>query len=172
MSLACEIWLNGQSVGKKVMKIKVISLDGARPTLGQYIIRWLFRLIDITFTYCLCALISVAVSEKKQRVGDIVAGTTLIRTQPRTTFQHTFYAPIVEANYQVTFPQVASLSDKDLQLIREAALQVQRSNNLYLAHRVAEKVKHLLKIESNLEPSVFLQVVVSDYNYLTSQEAS
>ena len=44
--LICELSMNGQSVGKKIMKIKVISLDGARPRLGQYLLRWLFRIID------------------------------------------------------------------------------------------------------------------------------
>src|SRR5215471_8139241 len=35
-NLVCEIWLNGQTVGKRVMKIKVISLDGTQARFGQY----------------------------------------------------------------------------------------------------------------------------------------
>src|SRR5688500_1881020 len=58
--LVSEIVLNGQSVGKKVMSIKVISLNGEQPSMSQYLIRWLFRLIDFTFSGSLVALITVA----------------------------------------------------------------------------------------------------------------
>jgi len=167
--LLLEILLNGQSVGKRVMKIKVINIDGNQPSLGQYVIRWLFRLIDFTLTGGVCALITVAVSEKKQRVGDIVAGTTLIKTQPRTAFNQTIYVPTPEINYTVSYPEVVNLTDKDVQLIKEALLHISKTNNLYLAYPVAEKVKKMLNIETNLEPSHFLQTVVTDYNYLTSR---
>jgi uncharacterized RDD family membrane protein YckC len=167
--LACEVLLNGQSVGKKVMKIKVISIDGGQPSLGQYVLRWLFRLVDFTFTNNLCALISVAVSERKQRVGDMVAGTTLIKTKARTAFQQTIYAPTPDINYTVSFPDVINLSDKDMQLIKEVTLQINRTGNNYLAYHAAEKIKQLLHIETNLEPAHFLQVVIADYNHLTSK---
>src|SRR5436190_6702385 len=48
--LLSEVFLNGQSVGKKVMKIRVISLDGGSATISQYLLRWIFRLIDFSFT--------------------------------------------------------------------------------------------------------------------------
>src|SRR5882672_2889147 len=38
--LICEVLLNGQSVGKKATRVKVISADGGEPTLSQYLIRW------------------------------------------------------------------------------------------------------------------------------------
>src|SRR5947209_3365981 len=38
--LVCEVFFSGQSVGKLVMKIRVISLDGARPRFSQYLLRW------------------------------------------------------------------------------------------------------------------------------------
>ncbi len=44
--LVCEIFMNGQSIGKRIMKIKVISLNGAQPSVGQYLLRWLFRIVD------------------------------------------------------------------------------------------------------------------------------
>jgi uncharacterized RDD family membrane protein YckC len=166
--LACEVLLNGQSVGKKVMKIKVISIDGSQPTLGQYMIRWLFRLVDFSLSNGLCALICVAVSERKQRVGDMVAGTTLIKTQPRTAFQQTLYTPTPDTNYTVSFPDVVTLSDSDMQLIKEVTLQIKKTGNNYLAYHAAEKIKQLLHIETNLEPAHFLQVVIADYNHLTS----
>ena len=167
--LTCEVFMNGQSIGKRVMKIKVISLDGGQPTLGQYIIRWVFRLIDFTLTSNMCAFITVAVSEKKQRVGDMVAGTTLIKTVPRTGFQHTMYVPTEQANYQLSFPEVINLSDQDMQLIKEVVNTVNRTGNTMLAVQAAQKIKDTLYIQSDMEPLTFLQVVLADYNFSTSQ---
>ena len=81
--LIFEVFMNGQSIGKRIMKIKVISLNGARPSVGQYLLRWLFRIVDfLIIEPGLIALVVAAVSEKPQRIGDIVAGTMLIRIQP------------------------------------------------------------------------------------------
>ena len=58
--LLSELLLNGQSVGKKVMGIKVISLNGAQPALSQYLLRWAFRLVDFSMSGSLVAVIMVA----------------------------------------------------------------------------------------------------------------
>lgn len=168
--LISEVYMNGQSVGKRVMKIKVVSLDGGQASVGQYLIRWLFRLVDFSMTNNLCALISVAVSEKKQRVGDMVAGTTLIRTSPRTAFQQTIYVPTRQADYTVSFPEVANLADNDMQLIKEVIISVNKTGNMMLAHEASEKIKQTLRIQSSMPPLHFLQALLSDYNYLTSGE--
>ena len=49
--LLCEIFLNGQSMGKKILKIKVVKIDGSQPGLGSYFLRWLLKQIDVFFTY-------------------------------------------------------------------------------------------------------------------------
>lgn len=168
--LACETLMNGQSVGKKAMNIKVVSLNGRQPTLGQYIIRWLFRLIDFSITGNLCALICVAASERKQRLGDMIAGTTLVRTFSRTGFHQTLYVPTPDEAYTVSFPEVAGLSDKDMQLIREVISEVQRTGNDQLAFHAKEKIMKTLNLNSAMEPIKFLQVLLSDFNYLTARQ--
>src|ERR1051325_3778146 len=102
--LLCEMLLNGQSVGKKVMGIKVISLNGNQASFGQYFIRWLFRIVDFSFSGSIVALVMVAVSEKKQRLGDLVAGTVLVKTKPRIQISDTIFQQH-EENYQVTYPE-------------------------------------------------------------------
>jgi uncharacterized RDD family membrane protein YckC len=167
--LVSEILMNGQSVGKRVMKIKVISLDGGQATIGQYMLRWLFRIVDFSLTSSLCALICVAASERRQRLGDMIAGTTLIKTTPRTSFQQTIYVPTAPVAYTVTFPEVANLSDKDMQLIKEVLISVNKTGNGMLAYQAAEKLKQTLGVTSNLEPLYFLQVLLADYNHITSK---
>lgn len=168
--LTMEVFMNGQSIGKRVMNIKVISLDGNQPTLGQYLIRWLMRLVDIAVTIGSVAFISIAVSEKKQRLGDMVAGTTLIKTTVRVAFQQTIYVPTHHPDYAVSFPDVATLADKDMQLIKEVIMVVNKTGNSMLALQAAEKIKETLQIQTNMEPVNFLRILLSDYNYITSKE--
>ena len=48
-TLVLELLLNGQTLGKKVMKIKVVKIDGYQASVTDYVIRWFFRIIDIFF---------------------------------------------------------------------------------------------------------------------------
>ncbi|MDQ7948854.1 MAG: RDD family protein [Pedobacter sp.] len=168
--LACEIFWNGQSVGKRLLKIKVISLDGAQPSVGQYFIRWVFRLVDFTLTGSLCALICVAVSEKKQRVGDIVAGTTLIKTKPRTQFGHIAFHQEEEA-YQPVFEHVHLLSDRDIELIHEVLQTYYKTYNEALIYEMAAKVTQILGIgiPAGMNELDFLRTIVRDYSHITAR---
>jgi uncharacterized RDD family membrane protein YckC len=168
--LICELAFDGQSAGKKVMAIKVISLTGEQPSIGQYLNRWIFRLVDFTLTGNFLAVIMVAVSEKKQRLGDLVAGTAVVKTKVRKELQDTIYQPVHETSYQVTYPQVTNLKDSDVQIIKEVVQNVRKTGNTMLALQAQQKLEQILQIMSRqAEPMQFLQVVLADYNYITSQ---
>lgn len=168
--LVCEIFFNGQSIGKRAMKIKVISLNGNRPTVGQYLLRWLFRIVDFSITMGVCALISVAVSEKKQRIGDIVAGTTLIRTAPRIQMDHIAF-PSVPEDYTPIFPQATQLSDHDIALIKEVITGYERTANWDLIDQLAYRIKDLLFITApyDMNNLHFLQTILKDHTYLLTR---
>ncbi len=169
-NLLSEIFLNGQSVGKKVVGIKVISLKGNEALFGQYLIRWLFRFVDILMSFFVLATVMVAITEKHQRLGDLVAGTTLVKTKLRTALQQTMYIPVEELNYAVTYPEVINLTDRDMQLIKEVILNVQKTGNTILADQTMHKIETVLNLKtSNREPINFLYTVLRDYNYLASQ---
>ncbi|HEU0073165.1 MAG TPA: RDD family protein [Dehalococcoidia bacterium] len=68
----------GQTLGKKVMGIKVVAIDGPL-TLGKVAIRTVLRIIDgLPFLYLL-GLIVVAISKQNQRIGDMAAGTLVVK---------------------------------------------------------------------------------------------
>jgi len=169
--LLCEIFMNGQSIGKRLMKIKVISLDGSQASIGQYFIRWIFRIVDFTLTQWLGALISVAVTENKQRIGDIVAGTTLIKTVLRTQLEHIAFHPIAE-EYIPVLSGVEQLTDRDIELVHEVLHTFYKTRNAYLIRQMAEKVATLIGVPPNLnglDELAFLQTVIKDYNQITSR---
>lgn len=168
--LLCEIFLNGQSIGKKVKNIRVISLDGNQPNIGQYIIRWLFRIIDTMVTSGLGAVLTIALTDKAQRLGDILAGTTVVRSQRRTSIRETIFME-TEANHQVKYPRVIELSDKDISLIREVLNRFEKlpTENNALLIKTALKVQQLIGGSGEIEAEYFLRDVVKDYNHLTSK---
>jgi uncharacterized RDD family membrane protein YckC len=67
----------GQTIGMKLLKIKVITEQGGVPTLGAFTIRWL--LLIFVDGFFLLGLIVMLVNSRHQRVGDIVAKTLVVR---------------------------------------------------------------------------------------------
>src|SRR5687767_1400562 len=77
-SLLFEIFMNGQTPGKKFLKIQVVKLDGTPPSIGAYLLRWLFAVVDLLF-YGVVAIVVIASGGKGQRLGDVVAGTSVVK---------------------------------------------------------------------------------------------
>src|SRR5215210_4252331 len=168
-NLASELLLNGQSVGKKIMGIKVISLSGEPPSFSQYLNRWVFRLVDFTLSGNMIGIIMIAATEKKQRLGDLVAGTVLVKTTPRTQINNILFQPTDAATYSITYPEVINLKDRDVQLIKEIILSVMRTGNLMLATRAQHKLEEILRLKSRHGDSIsFLQSILADYHHITS----
>jgi len=113
-NLLCETFLDGQSFGKKILKIKVVKLSGTQPNFGSYLIRSMFRLIDLPIV----AIVTIAVSKNSQRFGDMIAGTTVIQINKAISINDTILNK-QKPNYQIVYPQVALLSDKDANTIKE-----------------------------------------------------
>jgi uncharacterized RDD family membrane protein YckC len=168
--LICESTMNGQSIGKRVMKIKVISLDGTRPRFSQYLLRWLFRIVDFSLSSNLCGLICVAVSDKSQRLGDMVAGTSLIRTVPRTKMNNIAFMPS-EDNYQPVFAAAANLNDQDIELINEVINSYVKTRNSVLVYNMAERIRELLGVTTppEMNDMLFLQTIIKDYSHIVAQ---
>lgn len=168
--LICEIFMNGQSIGKRLLKIRVISLDGSQASLGQYFMRWVFRIVDFTLTSWVGGLICVAVTENKQRIGDLVAGTTLIKTEPPTAFNQIAFHPPVEA-YTPVFDSVHHLTDRDLELVHEVVSTYYKTGNHTLIYQMATKLSNHLQIviPEGMNELKFLETIVNDYNHLTAR---
>nr|WP_294940894.1 RDD family protein [uncultured Mucilaginibacter sp.] len=168
--LLTEVFFNGQSVGKRSVKIKVISLSGNRPSIGQYILRWLFRTIDFGITLGSAAMVSVAFSDNKQRLGDMVAGTTVVQTTPRNNFNDLVFGQ-PEGDYEPTYKEVMQLTDTDVVLIHDVIKNFNRTRNSYLVYKLAIRIKRFLKVAypSHINEYQFLEIVLKDYNYLTGR---
>ena len=167
--LFCEIFLNGQSLGKRSVKIRVISLNGLRPTVGQYLLRWMFRIIDLGISFGSAAVLCVAFTDNKQRIGDIVAGTTVVKTTPSHNFDDLVFGP-PPADHEPVFNEVTYLTDKDIVLIHDVIRNFNRTRNSALVYRLAMRIKKYLNVTypSNINEYQFLEMVLNDYNYFTA----
>ncbi|GAB3818006.1 RDD family protein [Pontibacter rugosus] len=161
----CEFFLNGQSIGKKARDIKVIKVSGEAPTIGDYLLRWLFRLVDITISSGLVAVVTVAASDKGQRLGDMAAGTCVIRKEAVRRKNRVMVK--TEEGYQVIFPEVSLLTDKDVALIRQLLYKARQHNNYELLEKIALRVKETTGIQTEMPDWDFLQTVVKDYHHYT-----
>ena len=168
--LIAEIFFNGQSIGKRIMKIKVVSLNGARPSVGQYILRWLFRAVDFGVTLGSLAVVTVALTDDKQRTGDMIAGTTLVKTEPLNKFKDLFFQE-PGAEHVITYPEVSQLSDKDINLIHEVIKYFNATGNNLLVYKLAMRVKAFLGVSypPEINEYQFLEIVVQDYTTLTAR---
>ncbi|MBK8290234.1 MAG: RDD family protein [Flammeovirgaceae bacterium] len=168
-NLLFEIFMNGQSPGKRAINIKVVKLDGTSPTLGGYLLRWIFSFVDYYVLGGAIAVILVAAGGRGQRLGDIVAGTSVIKQveQNEVTAQEVFV--IANTDYQPVFAQAIQLNEKDIDLIQRA-LEVNRDlGNAQPMLAVTEKVKTQLGIQTDLPPIKLLYTLIKDFNHLTAR---
>lgn len=162
--LLCELLMNGQSFGKQIMKIKIIKLDGSRPGFGSYLLRWLFRIVDTVGFSGVVALITILVNEKGQRIGDIAAGTTVIKLAKRLTLNDTILSK-VKSDYNIIFREVEQLTDKDILTIKTALNYGLKHNKWDVINKTAERVIKTLDIKTELKPIPFLNTIVKDYTH-------
>lgn len=167
-SLLFEIFMNGQTPGKKVLKIKVVRLDGTPPTIGDYLLRWIFAFVDIFILSGAIAVVTVAMGGKGQRVGDIVAGTSVVKLLEHQNVSSKVVFVEAEEQYTPTFSQVINLSDKDIELIQRALEANRDQGNIEPVMVITDKIKSLLKIETDMPPVKFLYTIIKDYQTITA----
>jgi uncharacterized RDD family membrane protein YckC len=191
--LICETTMNGQSFGKKIMGIRVVNENGGQPGIGQFIIRWLIRTSDLMAVVIILFapiaaqmgegdffwkfaipmglfftdIVLVNATKKNQRLGDILAHTLLIKASQRHSIDDTVFLNIA-GNYKPSFPQVMQLSDRDMNSLKSILDTARKRGDFNLAAMASDKIKNHLKIETTLSPFDFLEVLLKDYNYLSS----
>ncbi len=169
-SLMFEIFMNGQTPGKRVMHIQVIRLNGTPATIGDFIIRWLFAFVDIQIMSGLVAVILISVGGKGQRLGDMVAGTTVIKQVEEAEVAASELFVTTDDSYTVTYPQASLLNERDVELIQQALAVNRETGNMQPVMMVVEKVKSLLGVQTDLPPLKFLYTVLKDFHHLTAQQ--
>jgi len=166
-SITLESIFEGQTIGKKIVKIKVVKIDGYQAGFGDYLMRWFFRLVDMGISSGVVALIAVITSKKGQRLGDMVAGTSVITLKNKINISHTILEEIGEA-YIPTYPLVIKLTDNDMRIIKETFQKADIKDDYETIHKLVSKIESVTGIKNQSGNSKdFLRTILKDYNFYT-----
>ncbi len=166
--LLWETFWDGKTPGKAAMKLKVVRLDGSRPAFSNYLIRWLLRLLDISLAFGGVAVVTILLSGRGQRLGDMAAGTTVISERQRVQFNQTILVDIPE-DYSPIYPQVTVFSDAEMRKIKTIYTEARRDADHNVILQLSNKVSSLMDVTPQEQPLHFVDRVIADYNYYTQQ---
>lgn len=171
--LLMEIFNNGQSIGKMILGIKVVRLDGKEVKVGDYLLRWLFRPFDTAaYMFGAVAIILISSTQNSQRLGDILAHTTVIKLRKNLSTSISELLNIKSLNnYEPQYQQVRKLSEEDMLLTKETILSYTKYKNPayfeameMLTHKLCAKMEVAPPKDNHL---IFLRTLLSDYIVLT-----
>lgn len=174
----CETLRNGQTFGKQIANIRVLSTDGSAIDGVQAMVRNLFRFLDImpfmpatiffVFDYFedayqlplfLAGLICMVLSKRFQRIGDLVAGTMVVLVErdwapELTSFSDPRVAKLAEMipNDFVVSPSMA----KALAGFVEATERLGPDHSNEIAARLATPLKKKFGFPNDIDPTLLL----------------
>ncbi len=160
--LFCEVFLEGRNIGKLVMNTRVVRLDGSPPALSHYLIRWALRIVDFLPAYWAAGTVTILANGRGQRIGDLVAGTTVIKTAQRTDLNDTILSR-VDADHEVQFPEVRDLRDQDIRTMLEIIQSAEKNKNPRLLRPLAKKLRSSLAVSTEMNDKDFLETLLKDY---------
>lgn len=159
-------WLwNGQTPGKRLLKLRVIRDDGRPVTLWESVARNLLRIFDAIPGFIIpiysIGLITVFLNARDQRVGDIFAGTVVVRERAdeAPTFAETFSNPVSDAAFRRVqrktefAANLNGLGAKEVEVVESFLRRrwdLTERQRLWMAWRIALPLMYKLKPEYDL----------------------
>lgn len=169
----CDLLWQGQTVGKRSQRIKVVRADGKNPTPGDFLLRALFLLPDAWFSAGIPAILLINTTLRAQRLGDMVANTVVIKTLSSKSFALEDILNIQNRqNYEPVFPGVQHFAEEDMLLIKQALTRAQQYRNRAHNQALDELCRKCLqKLNIDTPPPMrtdeFLRTLLQDYIVLT-----
>jgi uncharacterized RDD family membrane protein YckC len=167
------VFFKGRSAGMRIMGIRIMGLDGKNLEFSDYFLRWIMRPIDITISFCAVGIFSMLSTEKRQRLGDILAGTAVVKQKP---ISHFTLKDILSFHQNtgtaaVKYPQVRFVDEANMLFVKNL-LQNQAGYSLEVHKNAldmaADNLCKLLQLdEKPFDARSFLNQLVNDYIVLT-----
>lgn len=167
---ACEMLAGGRSIGKMLMKLRVVRMDGDALTVGNILMRWILFPVD-TFLTGFLGVVFILFGKHRQRLGDLAAGTIVIKTD---SSMYDFFTlndySYVQPGYEPTYPEAANLSTKQVEVISRALYNTDLNRRDELVYRLAVQVQQLLGVQpaGNQYADAFLWTVLNDFYHYSS----
>ncbi|EIM02415.1 hypothetical protein RHOFW104T7_08820 [Rhodanobacter thiooxydans] len=126
-SVVCEVWLDGQTLGKRALGLRVVKADGTPVTWLPSVVRNLLRAVDALPGVYGVGLASTLIDPHARRLGDIVAGTMVIHAQELPAGQQVPVLPALPLPHVLAADEQAALVEY---AERAGQLTVQRQEEL------------------------------------------
>ncbi len=167
-----EYYFEGQTIGKYALKIRTIRADGESPTLETFATRAALLFLDFMMTAGTLGFLAAISSPYRQRIGDRIAQTVVVRANPRTQYQLRDILSIKTVDeHVVVYPGAAKFTIGQALTIKELIERCDLSPNKridQLAIKTATLVAQRLELEQlPPRPVEFLRQVLRDYIVLT-----
>jgi uncharacterized RDD family membrane protein YckC len=162
----CESLSGGQTLGKYLMKTRVVRVDGSSPSVGDILLRWLILVVDIIFFGAVAAF-SMLVTSRRQRLGDLAAGTMVIRLNTYDKIRVSLEEfRFVQDNYEPTYKEALNLTENDANRISRTLADRSTSRRHRIEQLSREVRKQLLMDDrSPVNHEAFLNTLLCDYRY-------
>ena len=136
-----EIFWNGQTPGKRLVRIRVIGDSGRPITVYEAVVRNLLRVVDQFPGLYVVGIIAVFVTARNQRLGDVVAGTVVVHEKAMQEVQPDFAAGTAAAS---AGPQISSdeleLIERFLQRRYDLSPEVRQQSAEQIAARLRARL--------------------------------
>lgn len=189
-----EYLSHGQTLGKYALGIRVVTYSGERPGFREIFTRWIFKghFMWISFSFAamfaglgdliaigiihiimgVVGLMYASVAEKSQRMGDVMAGTVVIKDKSSIRYSLKDVLSIKnQDNYTPKFPGVVRFTDEDMLLIKNSIQRVRKYPNpetKKFARELADESAKLIGLSETPNKRLkFLQTLLQDYVVLT-----
>jgi uncharacterized RDD family membrane protein YckC len=159
-----ESLMGGRTPGKIIANIKVTNVDGSTPGLLAYFLRWILLPIDM-MPYGGIGALCILFSKNHQRLGDMAAGTSVVRSASATPLTINSLLYELDDDYQPTFKDVDLLSEGQILFISNMLQNSSDDIIAYSAIELADKIKQKLHIKTDMDDRTFLETIVRDYNH-------
>jgi len=171
-TLFCELAMNGQTPGKRVMRIRVVKLTGSNLTLSDYLLRWLFRWLDIWVSFGAIAALQISSSGKGQRVGDVLADTSVVRQKADYVVSLKDLLGIkTKSEHEVKYALVSNLKEDEMLLVKQVIDRFRKfrnESNKEILKETARGIANKLGLERYPGNAIeFLQEVLVEYVTVT-----
>jgi uncharacterized RDD family membrane protein YckC len=165
--LLCELFTGGQTIGKWIVKLRVIMADGTLPSLSAYLLRWLLMMVDGPMLGCVGVLVMI-LNRNNQRFGDMAAGTLVVKLRSYSKIQVSLDEyDYLTKDYRPSYPQASDLSLEQIDVICRT-LDGDVEDRIC---QLSQKVQQLLGVERReTNDENFLRRIVRDYQYYALEE--
>ena len=163
----------GRSLGKKILNLDIVHDSGAPLSFVHILLRWILRIVDVWMFMGSIATVSIILSKNGQRLGDLAAGTLVVKPKKlSTSLEKNYYN--AEESYVAVFEEVKLLNDEDVQVAKDALEFLKDRGYGKAAGKILNRTRSFLekkmKVESELKNVPFLKTVLKDYYILLTED--